>query len=175
MQKSFATKCREASEWIKNGGLVLPDDYSQVEKKSHAWLATINAKGWMTNDSQDGQEDERAYVCGFLKTKKAFEMVERINNTSDKICIVIQPMEKLMKSYIPLTRHRGKSVTRQHIYLDDVAVVNSMKEELAIMHVKNVSYVVAIDPTWNRHAYGPNGLWIDVVRALSYTTVVSGA
>lgn len=92
--------------------------------------------------------------------------MERLNNTCDKIMFVIQPCNEWKKSYIPLTRHRGKSVTRQHIYMESMESLDSMKKDAGIAHVQHIVYVVAIDPVWERKAYGSNGLWRDVLRVL---------
>lgn len=164
MHPSFAAKCRAASEWIQNGGLKEEYDVSQVEKESYTWLSEINRKGWLTIESQDGQSDERAYVGGFMKTKKAFEIVDRLNNTSDKILIILHPCNEWKRSYIPLTRHNGKTVTRQPIYTD--TSIPMLKQHAGIAHIKNVCFVIAIDPTWNRKAYASHGLWKDVIRCL---------
>jgi hypothetical protein len=140
------------------------DDVSQVESDSFPWLAKINALGWLTVESQDGQFEERAYVDGFMKTSKAFKMVEKLNTSSDKVCIVIQQCDEWKKSYIPLTQIRGVTQTRQPLYTD--TAIPFLKENAGVGHVKHLSYVFAFDPQWSRKAYGKNGLWRDVVRAL---------
>jgi hypothetical protein len=168
MSTSFAAICRDASDWIKHGGLKDDDDASQVENESFPWLAKINALGFLTVDSQDGQSSqnyaERAYVYGFMKTSKAFALVEKLNNTSDKVCIVIQPCQEWKKSHIPLTQSRGVTHTSLPLYTD--TSIPFLKNNAGIAHVIHVSFVFAFDPLWSRKAYGKHGLWRDVVRAL---------
>ena len=158
----FPVLCKRAAKLIRGGSLHEDSDVSQVEKNSYEWIARINDLGFLTCSSQDGQIDERAFVHGFMTLVRARELTHRLNCSSDKIFIVLQPSPR-MESIIPLTKVHLKGCTNIHLYDD---MIPSDRQEAGIDPSTRCVKVIAIDAVWSRKAYGKRGLWHDLVLAL---------
>lgn len=165
MSPSFMERCQRSADWIRQGGLKEADNISQVEQQSHEWLAKINELGLLTTNSQDGQEDERSYIFGYMPFKYAYKFVNAVNCYSDKICLLILPCDNPKPSMLPVTRWKGEGITNAWLY-DDLELHESEKRAYNVPRNIKLGYIVLIDPTWERKAYNKGGLWHDTVDAL---------
>lgn len=167
---TFANVCAKSAVNIRAGSLRSDPTYSQVKPNSYEPLAKMNDLEFLTCDSQDGQQDERSYVDGFMKTNRVRKFCENVNMETDKIAFVLQPCPRDMYSHITVTRHgklgNRKSETRTFLYNKQSTLAFLRRDAGVDPNDNTIVFVCCIDPRWERVAYGRNGLFGDVVRAL---------
>jgi hypothetical protein len=127
----FDQAALRTAEFIAQGGLKLSPSYSQVKPKSYLPLQHMNELGFLTQDSQDGQDrTERAYVQGWMQEARALNFMEAFNMQTDKVSIRVLPGPKWGGGGIPVTASNGKPATRIQLYVDKPGYM-SEKSKLA--------------------------------------------
>lgn len=131
-------------------------------------LKKINENGYLTKNSQAGRktknENERAYIQGFMMKKNAIEFLKRMNIETDKNAIYVSINEKEPIFNIPLTiENKWEVVTHMSTTLP-VRIWNQERKYLNLD--ANIVYIFCWDPKWNRNASSKNGLFIDVLNVL---------
>lgn len=114
--RRFQQSCDASANFIANGGLKLPDGWSQVDEKAWALLSEINRRGLCTIDSQSGEcytrnghdTKERAYVSGFMLRDQALAFAEAINSTTSFVAFEVI---RVKSEHAPCP-HRSASVRR---------------------------------------------------------------
>ena len=175
---------KKQAAFIRNGGLVLSDDYSQIDKQAFEQLAKMNELGFITNDSQSGEcerwnyegksgmNKERAYVAGFMEKSKAQKFANELNHISDFLGIVLSPTRDIISNgNIPLTQSivDGKYTheTNAFMYMPKIIIEGEKKNSKIPKKLRSeVMIVYCIDMKWCRKAYSKKGLFASVINAL---------
>jgi hypothetical protein len=167
----FDARAKEAAKWIREGGLKLSKNSSQVSKKCWAILADINECGMITVDSQEGRKDERAYVHGFMKPERAKVFVEMLNCSSKYVSVLLIPCKigkDLVYSTIAMTRKtKNEAYTRLPLF-EPNSTFEFLKKNGKIPLDDSV-FVCAFDPVWGRETTNKKGLYPIVLKCLKAT------
>ena len=153
---------------IRNGSLLEVEDASQVSDKSWGNLAKMNDLEYITFDSQDATsgKNERAYVSGFMTTKKALEFIHTFNMNTDFLAIATIPGKYQRMTRIPVTIDNGKPYTNTPYILEKSGITH-LKKEANVNLNEDVTMINCIDMQWERKANNKNGLFPAVVRELT--------
>jgi hypothetical protein len=185
----FEDLCVQASADILAGSLEDEPHFSQVGEASWALLSAINAAGFLTDDSQSGEDpDERAYVTGVMPTAAADEFSQRMNMVGDFVALTLESGERFGNG-IPVTRSsapygeffedrqtsgvdRYRAQTRIPVYMCQ------RSHEFEIMQTGLASpqkyrLVAVFDPKWGRPGYEDGNLFGAVLECLKDTTIKS--
>jgi hypothetical protein len=176
------------SRFIRNGGLALPKEWSQVHASSFPFLADINAGGMLTGDSQDAIDSvpiERAYVEGYMLPGHARAYIKWINMNTDKVALIVSvfysddtTVRHCLKDFeyapgITVTRARGDGGEWRAVSSIVPAIKatwKSMKDEMrewyGMRPRRDVVLVETFDPVWGRSAVTRDGLFPAAVTAL---------
>lgn len=153
---------------IRNGSLLLEDDFSQVSPKSWENLAKMNELGFVTIDSQDATgPNERAYVSGFMSTKKALKFIHTFNSNTNFLAIATTPGKYHGMTRIPVTTDdKGDPITNNPYILEKSGITH-LKKEAGLNMNEDITLINCIDTQWLRRANTKNGLFTIVVQQLN--------
>lgn len=144
-------------------------------------LVDINRAGFLTNDSQAGNETnyengvitERAYIHGFMLEKTAKEFIEKMGISTDKNAgqIFAAGGYDDYKFGTPLTVTKNTSTGEikyeTNLFMGlPTQVYERYLKECKIDKSEKVVYVQCWDPIWKRNAASKKGLFTDVLRVL---------
>lgn len=174
---------------IRDGILLVEpiEEWSQVHRSSWESLAVINDLGLITYNSQDAIDQEtgevktyeRSYLEGFMLPERAQPFVEMVNMFSDKVAYrmggTLDPTtsmaQTLLLPTIAVAKHQdehGSWYTGMALKLDmKQRVIDRLKKEAQIPDEVPVTKVVVFDPKWGRTAISKNGLFKEVIKALT--------
>jgi len=178
MSKRWLDECAKRAQWIREGGLVLDDGYSQVDKRAHAVLADINALGFITADSQEGKGKnkgtrERAYVHGWLPKASLKRFLAALNQASGVVAWAYSPVGSYPSgangvTSLPVTLDsNGEAVTRAHMLATAEEIAGQAKLAKLARFKGSIAMVECVDAVWGRLAFQPGGLFLAVRNALA--------
>ncbi len=158
-------------------------------------LKTINSKGFITQDSQQGINSsgynssselyysikERAYVNGFMKRKNAEEFISWMNTYTDKIAFIIYQVDNNIDfsvlPFIPVTVSATGNNKNELTHFVQKTRIRTVLPENDIKFLKKMSklnltepieYISVIDPVYGRKATSKNGLLSNITDGLSF-------
>lgn len=172
LSTEFWDVARRTSEMIAAGGLKADPMASQTGEAAWPLLAEINAAGMLTNDSQPGETDERAYVAGFLPDEAtAIRFVDYVNMHTDKVALILPGLPQWRSRPITVTRAPGgKSESRIPLGLEDHSIRFERKTSGLDGDADGILVVYVFDPVWERNAVrGRDALFPQVLHALRET------
>lgn len=162
----FKEAAVRTADMIKGGGLIVSADYSQVSPKCFSQLEQMNRLGFITLDSQEGMQNERAYVCGFMQPGRAERFVESVNTSSDMVALILRPAAKYVpNTSIIVTRSKGSQKTKIPL-INSRSDIANLQKDAGISAGARVVLVDCFDPKWERKAYSRDGLFCQVLAAL---------
>jgi len=131
--------------------------------------------------------EERAYVTGFMKDAQAKEFVSLLNTYSDKVAYIarIDSSKAFEESFyknasatpsIPVTV-QGSSPTKTTITklepfthvitVFPEKIMDFERKQIHLNKAEHAAYVICFDPKYGRKAASKNGLYGDILKALS--------
>lgn len=174
----FMRTASKAAKAIREGGLKEDSTSSQIEERAWKLLEKINSEGLITYDSQSGNSlRERAYVKGFMQVEKVEAFVKNLNLWSDKVAFYSLPIAEAGSqngafwSSIPVTKDYQAETgwvgfTSMPLYqTEDMMKIERGQAGLPPRFPAIV--VTVFDPKWGRAAWSKNGLFRDVLEALT--------
>ena len=171
------------ARFIRDGGLVLPEGWSQVDPSSFALLADINTEGMLTADSQDAIDPhpvQRAYVSGFMLPAHAAQFIRWLNMHTDKVAFVLTSLYsvncvgyKAMPGITVTKTLDGQSFTAIPPVIVDSwdRMAHEMRVSYGVLPRKDLVQVECFDPVWGRSAVSTDGLFHAVVNALKQSRI----
>lgn len=161
---SFKELCRLDSDAILNVGITPfylgffngGEDRGEVEKIVQRNMSAINMCGLFTTDSQDGTEDQRAYINGItLNNEKAKKWCDLLNREDGIIAFCSSKREFGAMKYFTVTYDGGESYSSMNLmdgFLDDMINANLLNKGM-IEELKSDKYIVIniIDTVYNRN------------------------
>ena len=157
-------------------------------------LKTINSKGFITEDSQQGINSsgynsssklyytikERAYVNGFMKTKNAKKFISWINNYTDKIAFIVYQVDNdidfSILPFITVTvSATGKNKNELTNFISNTRIrtvlpekdITFLKKNYKLNMTDSIEYISVIDPVYGRKATNVKGLITSIIDGLS--------
>jgi hypothetical protein len=157
-------------------------------------LKTINSKGFITENSQQGINSdgynslselyyiikERAYVNGFMKTQNAKKFTSWINTYTDKIAFIIYKTDSDIDfselPFVPVTISASGINKKELTNFIPVTKIRTVLPESDIKFLKkksklnlkeSIEYISVIDPIYGRKSTNSKGLFTDIISGLS--------
>lgn len=159
---------KNKGKWIRKGGLVEEEGYSQVNIKTHTTIAKMNELGMITFDSQDGySSDERAYIQSFMNKDYALRFIEKFNLNTDQLALSVEIGQNSPLSRIPVTRTKSKAETRIPYVLDKESIHIWMNHaDIPKKMEKDVVVINCIDTRWGYRSMNKKGLFNEIIKVL---------
>lgn len=180
---------RMAADAIRGGSLLFEpiEEWSQVHHSAWEFLAKINELGLITFNSQDSIEAvdgsvksyERSYVEGLMPPDEAMKFCEIMNLFTDKVAyfnaakldddtknseIILRPEIIVTARSAPRNRiQRGYGLQLDHKPI----MISYFKQSVHVPEDIPVLVVSVFDPKWGRPARYRNGLFTDIIKALT--------
>jgi hypothetical protein len=157
-------------------------------------LKTINTKGFITQDSQQGINSsgynsstglyysmkERAYVNGFMKQKDTQKFISWMNTYTDKIAFIVYQVDNdidfSILPFIPVTvSATGKNKNELNHFVPNTRIrtilpendIKFLKKTSKLSLKEQIDYISVIDPVYGRKAMNKNGLLSDIIFGLT--------
>ena len=155
--------------------------------KHIAVLRDINARGYITHDSQAGRKhsgkspvdgrhycnEERAYILGFMLESVAAEFLKWMGLHTDKNAVYVPAcggdVSLPVGLDVPLsvdTAGKTPTVYTKMSPVLPVRVWDFYRKEAHINKSEKIVYIFCWDPLWNRGVSGAKGLFTEVLKGL---------
>ena len=165
------------ARYIERGNLSKRSDSGgeQSSREVAAQLAKMNRMGFLTHNSQAGDEGERAAVYGLMKHDRARAFTQLMNRMGDKVAFIIAEVPNGVREQAIILTKTGDTMAPEVIYFKAWTAMNSsmskkmQKIDAFMKPSRDVVNVVAFDPQWGRSTLAPDGLMQAIMAALEAT------
>jgi hypothetical protein len=165
------------ARYIERGNLSERSDSSgqQSSREVAEQLAKVNRMGFLTHDSQAGDEGERATVQGLMRYDRACAFTQLLNRMGDKVAFITAEVPNGVREENIILTKTGDTMTLEEIYYKGWTAMNGpsskdmQKSDAYMKPTRDVVNVVAFDPQWGRSIMAPDGLMKSIVAALEAT------
>jgi|LauGreDrversion4_2_1035121.scaffolds.fasta_scaffold98016_2 hypothetical protein len=177
-----AVKMLSSKEFIER---VKEEDETMLEHLDT--LKNINKNGYITVNSQAGRKEkgksfqtgkpyemiERAYTIGFMQESKASIFIKNMSFTDKNAAFVPYCDDKMhlpSSLDIPLTITKTEGHTRIETHTSltlPESVWQHYRKQAGISKGEKIVFITCWDTKWNRNASTKNGLFSEILKALS--------